>query len=77
MSDIEEEGLRDEEYVPEDAVAKIIDMKVDSTQRTTQWSTIQGVRDCPCQSQLRKRRYISDRHKNLSKSSNDTHAAVL
>jgi hypothetical protein len=54
MSDIEEEGLGDEKCVPEDAVAKIMDMKVDSTQRTTQLSDIQGVRGCPGQNQLQK-----------------------
>ena len=47
MSEIEEEGLGDEEYVPEEAIAKPVFKKVDTAARTFELSAIQQDRQSP------------------------------
>ncbi|RDW57355.1 hypothetical protein BP5796_12805 [Coleophoma crateriformis] len=47
MSEIEEEGLSDEEYVPEDVVANIANMQVDEARRSVVVGCLQGTKGVP------------------------------
>ena len=47
MSQIEEEGLGEEEYVPEDAVATVANIKVDEAQRSVLVGVLQGLKGIP------------------------------
>ncbi|RDW63314.1 hypothetical protein BP6252_10859 [Coleophoma cylindrospora] len=47
MSEIEEEGLGEEEYVPEDVVANIANMQVDEARRSVVVSCVQGIKGIP------------------------------
>ena len=49
ITEIEEVGLVDEEYVPEDCVATVTGLKVDAENRTAVIQCLQGVRGCPGQ----------------------------
>lgn len=53
MAEIEEEGLEDEEYVPEDVVANISNMEVDESQRTAIVSCLQGIKGAPGETVLK------------------------
>jgi hypothetical protein len=47
MAEIEEEELEDEEYVPEDGMARILNLKVDEPRRTVFISCSKGIRGVP------------------------------
>jgi len=47
MAEIEEEGLGEEEYVPEDVVANIANLKVDGTPKSVLIGCIQGLKGLP------------------------------
>lgn len=53
ISAIEEEGLGDEEYVPEDGIATMTALKVDAENRSAYVQCIQGVRGCQGQTILK------------------------
>jgi hypothetical protein len=47
MAEIEEEGLGNEEYVPEDGMATLIDVRVEEPQRTVFVSCSKSTEDLP------------------------------
>ncbi|PVH78069.1 hypothetical protein DL98DRAFT_656326, partial [Cadophora sp. DSE1049] len=53
ITEIEEVNLADEEYVPEDCMATVTDLKVDAENRTAVVKCLQGVRGCPGQTILK------------------------
>ncbi|KAL2064368.1 hypothetical protein VTL71DRAFT_4862 [Oculimacula yallundae] len=53
ISTLEEEGLTDEEYVPEDVFATLTELKVDAENNIAFVQCVQGVRGCPGQTVLK------------------------